>query len=151
MVGRRAGLEWLAGWPDRLACWLLTAPFLPDPIGTGGPAEGTAAARGTASTAPSSTTAPTTPAAASAFAPAPGHQQPAAHRATSCPTPGPGTAPGAAYTAPTQSAPCDHNGGQCCSAGEKAPRVVVLVQSSLFKCTCTESLTDLSPWASRES
>lgn len=114
MVGRAQ-----RGWGALLGQLLPMTLFLPAPVGTGRPAEGTAAACDTAPTTPASAAAPAAPAAASASAPALSSRQPAAPGAACRPAPGSGTTPCTARTTPTKGAPYDHDGGQCCSAGEK--------------------------------
>lgn len=96
------------------------------PVGAGRPAEGAAAARGTAAatTAAAAAAATATAATAPTAAPAPVGRQPAACGAARRPAPGPGAAPGAAHATAAEGAPCDHDGGQRCSAGEKAHRAV---------------------------
>lgn len=116
-------LQWVGrahrGRGGLLGQLLPTTLLLPAPVGAGRPAEGTAAARDTAPTAPASATAPAAPAAASASAPALSSGQPAARGAACRPAPVSGTAPCTACTTPTKGTPCDHDGGQCRSAGEK--------------------------------
>lgn len=88
------------------------------PVGSGGSAEGAAAAGGTAPTAPAAAAA--SPAAPATSAPAPDSGQPAAgpsHRATT----GPGTAPGTACTAPAEGPARNHHSGQRRCAGEQPP------------------------------
>lgn len=106
-------------WGGLLGQLLPMTLFLLAPVGAGRPAEGTAAACDTAPTTPASAAAPAAPAAASASAPALSSRQPAARGAACRPAPGSGTAPCTARATPTKGTPCDHDGGQCRSAGEK--------------------------------